>query len=188
MSAALLNLAAFKIGWIAVVFAAASGKPWAGIAVVAVVVIVHLLRTPRASAELVVLVAASVIGFAWESILVALDLVDYGSGIAHPAMAPFWIVAMWVLFATTLNVGMRWMRRSTFIAALAGGVGGPLAFAAGERAGAVEFGDPMVSLAAVAVGWTLLLPLLVVVAERFDGYAAHPVPSSARDGARGGAS
>ena len=77
---------------------------------------------------------------------------------------------MWVLFATTLNVGMRWLRKSVFVAAAAGAIGGPMAFIAGEAAGAVSFTEPTVTLLAIGAGWMILLPALVQLSRRFDGY------------------
>ena len=78
---------------------------------------------------------------------------------------------MWVLFATTLNVGMRWLHKSNLVAIAAGAIGGPLSFLAGERAGAVSFADPLFSLGVISIGWALLLPILVRVAARFDGHS-----------------
>ena len=178
MKAAVINLVGFKLGWAAVILTAAASMPALGLVAIAAVVALHLARTPDARPETIMLVAAAAIGLVWESVLVATGLLTYDTGLLLPGMAPYWIVAMWVLFATTLNVGMRWMRRSAIVAAVAGGVGGPMAFAAGERLGAVTFADPVVSLAAVGVGWALLLPMLVNVAKRYDGHA--PVPVTAK--------
>jgi hypothetical protein len=83
-------------------------------------------------------------------------------------MAPYWIVAMWVLFATTINVGMRWLRRSRSVAGIAGAVGGPLAFFAGNSVGAVEFLSPAIALISIGIGWAVLLPLMVQIAIRLD--------------------
>ncbi len=175
MKSAVINLLSFKLGWAAVILAAAASMPALGLIAIAAVVALHLARTPDARPETIMLIAAAAIGLVWESVLVATGLLSYETGLLVPGMAPYWIVAMWVLFATTLNVGMRWMRKSAVIAALAGGLGGPMAFAAGERMGAVTFADPVVSLVAVGFGWALLLPMLVNVAKRYDGHAAVPV-------------
>ena len=75
---------------------------------------------------------------------------------------------MWVLFATTLNIGMRWLRKSLVIAAIAGAIGGPLSFLAGEKAGAVMFSDTTIALAIIGLGWAVLLPLLVRFAIRSE--------------------
>jgi hypothetical protein len=59
---------------------------------------------------------------------------------------------MWIAFATTLNVSMRWLRGRPELALLFGAVGGPLAFYAGERLGAVTVHRPAGGTGG-AVGW-----------------------------------
>ena len=142
MKPLLINLTLFKAGWLAAVFAAAATLPAAGTAAVALVVAVHVFRSEQRRAEITLLVASALIGTAWESLLVQAGIVSYTTGMLVAGMAPYWIVAMWVLFATTLNVGMRWLRKSWIVAAIAGAVGGPLSFIAGEKAGAVVFTEP----------------------------------------------
>jgi cell division protein FtsW (lipid II flippase) len=86
-------------------------------------------------------------------------------------IAPYWMVAMWALFATTLNVSLRWLRPHVGLAALIGAVGGPAAYYAGARLGAIEFTVAGAAMAAIALGWAVLTPLLLRVAARLDGYA-----------------
>ena len=139
MKTIFLNLLFFKIAWTASVFGAAAGVPLAGLAAVAIAVAFHLFRARDARAEVCLLAVAALFGLAWESTLVAAGLLDYGD--TASGVAPFWIVGMWVLFATTLNVGMRWLHRSTLVAMAAGAIGGPLSFFAGSKAGAVTVGS-----------------------------------------------
>lgn len=44
------------------------------------------------------------------------------------------------------------------------------AYYAGAKLGGVSFPDPTLALVALAVGWALLTPILVMLSERFDGY------------------
>jgi hypothetical protein len=53
-------------------------------------------------------------------------------------------------------------------------VAGPLAYYAGARLGAVELSHPLRDLALLAAAWTCILPGLVRLAERCDGYALRP--------------
>ena len=98
-----------------------------------------------------------------------------GGFLAYPTsetsgtLAPYWIVAMWVLFATTLNVGMKWLRKNLLLASVAGAIGGPLSFLAGQQAGAVTLGDNAILV--IGLGWAVLLPAITVVARAFDGYS-----------------
>ena len=86
---------------------------------------------------------------------------------------------MWVLFATTLNIGLKWVKRHWLLAAAAGAVGGPMAFFGGERLGAVILDDATVSLAVIGIGWAVLLPVLASLAARCNGYDATAVPAMA---------
>ena len=158
------NLLLFKVGWLACVIGAAQGIAWLGTATVALVVAEHLRKSMQPSREMVLLTAAGLVGLVWESTLVATGLIEYGSGL----IAPYWIIAMWILFATTLNIGMQWVKKHWLVAAVAGAIGGPVAFAGGERLGAVTFTDPL-SLFVIGLGWAILLPILAEVAQRFDG-------------------
>lgn len=166
MHSIFINLSLFKAGWLASVFTAAASVPAAGATVVAVVVAVHLIRAENVETEAQLLLFAALLGLGWESLLVSMGLVQYSTASAFPGLAPYWIVGMWVLFATTINVGLRWLHRHIAIAAIAGAIGGPLSFIAGETVGAVTFTEPRISLLVIAAGWALLLPLLVRVAAR----------------------
>ena len=86
-----------------------------------------------------------------------------------PHIAPPWILALWALFASTLNVSLRWLRGRIVVAVVLGAVAGPLSYWAGVRMGAVEFTQPVVALVALAVGWAVFTPLLMVLSARYDG-------------------
>ncbi len=167
MKSIAINLTLFKIGWVAVVFSAAAGIAEVGVATVALVVMVHLLRAEKATREMRLLMVAALAGLTWESLLVVASVLDYPTYNAN-LFAPYWIIAMWVLFATTLNVGMQWLQRNLLLAGVAGAVGGPLSFLAGEKAGAVVIGDG--GLLFIAAGWAVLLPAMAFAATRLNGY------------------
>lgn len=168
MNAMLINLSLFKAGWLAAVFAAAASLPILGTAAIGIAVAVHLWRSDAPRDELLLLALAAALGFAWESLLVYTGIVQYGANAALAATAPYWIVALWVLFATTLNVGMRWLRKNLLVASVFGALGGPLSFLAGEKAGAVSFSDTSAALVVIGLGWAVMLPLLVRYAARND--------------------
>jgi hypothetical protein len=159
------NLVLFKLGWVACVMLAAAGQPVMATLVVAAVVLAHLATVPVKSKESMLLVSAAVIGMTWESLLVRFGIVSYPGYTDAAALAPYWIVAMWVLFATTINHGLRWIKRSWIVASAAGLIGGPLAFFSGAQLGAVEFSNTLLALVSIGVGWAVLLPALALVAD-----------------------
>ena len=167
----LLNLLLFQIGWFACVLSGASERPWLGTAVAMLIVTFHVFRARIPEAELKLVLIAVVVGTVWDSMLVWLEWLQYSSGTLVPNTAPHWIVLLWALFATILNVSLRWLRGKWGIAALAGAVGGPLAYYGGHRLGALEFGNRSAALITLAIGWAMITPMLMALSERFDGYA-----------------
>jgi hypothetical protein len=171
----LINFAIFQLCWFACVLSGAAALPAIGIGVVALAVVYHLSQARRPLPEAILLVCAGLIGAAWDGQLSGYGWLVYPSGEFARWAAPTWIIAMWVSFATTLNVSMRWLRGRPELAVLFGAIGGPLAFYAGQRLGGVQFSDTLVALAALSAGWALITPVLVSLATRLDGFA-EPVP------------
>ena len=173
LSKTLANFLLFQLGWFACVLGGAGQWHWVGTMVVILIAAWHLSSASDLSAELKLLVSALVIGVCWESFLVGTQLLQYGHGQLVSSLAPHWIVAMWVLFATTFNVSLRWLKQRWMLAAVLGAVGGPMAFLAGQKLDAVVMPNTAQALIILSVGWMILTPILVLVSERFDGFRAQ---------------
>ncbi len=165
------NVVLFQIGWFACVWSAAAHQPWIGVLVTTGVVVAHVLRAPMPEAELKLVCLALAVGLVFDSFLVWQGWLQYSSGIVFSNVAPYWIVSLWGLFATLLNVSLRWMRGRWGTALVFGAAGGPAAYYGGLRLGALEFGNMPAGLLALAIGWAMLTPLLLSLSARFDGYA-----------------
>ena len=165
------NFVLFQIGWFSCVLSAAAYQPWFGILVTTAVVVTHVLRAPIPTAELKLVLLSLGLGLVFDSLLVWQGWLQYSSGMVFSNIAPYWIVALWGLFATLLNISLRWMRDRWVLAIVFGAVGGPAAYYGGLRLGALEFGNMPAGLLALAIGWALLTPLLLALSSRFDGYA-----------------
>jgi hypothetical protein len=165
------NFVAFQLGWFACVLGAAHGSPWVGSLAVLAIVAWHLRHAPRPRSELALVLIAAVIGAAWESALAALGWVRFPNGALIEGAAPHWMIALWMLFATTLNVSLAWLKRNLAFAAVIGAVGGPLAYLGGAKLGALVLVEQGPALAALALGWAALTPLLLFIARRYDGFA-----------------
>lgn len=167
-----INFVAFQLGWFASVLSAAALAPWFGALVVLGVLAMHLARAARPRAELALLVLCGGIGGLWDSFLVTMGWVAYPSGMFMEGAAPYWIIMMWLLFATTLNVSMGWLKGRPLLAAGFGLAGGPLSYIAGEKLGGIILVDTQAALIALALAWAVLMPLLLLLAERLNGITA----------------
>lgn len=133
------------------------------------VILWHLADVVRPFAAAVPIVLTGLLGGIWDSLLVNLNLIHYPSGMVFTWMAPYWIIALWMAFATTFNLAFHWLHGRLLPATLFGAVGGPLAWWAGARLGALELVNPIPALTALSLGWMVMMPLLMQLAARFDG-------------------
>jgi hypothetical protein len=163
------NFIAFQLGWFSCVLGAAHGRPWLGPLVVLAIVLLHLFLSSRPMHELRLIASAMLLGLVIDSLLLASGWLQYPNGAWLAGFAPYWIIAMWALFATTLNVSMRWIQGRTGLAVLLGSIGGPLSYLAGQKMGAISFLEPTYALLALAAAWGLAMPLLAALAAHFDG-------------------
>ncbi|MGQ9686111.1 MAG: DUF2878 domain-containing protein [Thiobacillaceae bacterium] len=155
-----LNLLAFQAAWFATVLGAAHGLPWLGPVAVLAAVVLHLAQSTQRWPELRLLSAAFVLGFLFENALLNAGVVGY---VGDPVWVPLWMLALWPLFATTLNVSLAWFKSRRGLAMLAGALAGPPAYAGGEALGAIRLYGP--ALWILAAGWAVTFPLLLAVAR-----------------------
>lgn len=175
----LTNAVAFQLGWFACVLGGAHQLPWLGTLIAALIVTWHLSKAQRPGRELTLLAAVGALGAMWDSVLVAAGWLAYPSGTLLANTAPHWIVAMWVLFASTLNVSLRWLRGRWLLATALGAIAGPLAYYAGTKLDGVVISEPLFGFTALALGWAAFMPLLIRLSTRLDGMRAVPATAGA---------
>lgn len=173
----LINIIAFKIGWISAVLGGANGLPLAGTGVILMAIVVHLSVVEEPSRELTLVLLIGLVGLCADSILVAAGWLTYANGTIVTGLAPYWIVAMWMLFATTLNVTFRWLRSRLVLAAAIGAISGPASYYAGSKIGAVEFTQFIPAVVGLGVAWMFLFPMFLTLARFLDGTQAPVLQS-----------
>jgi len=165
----LANVVLFQFAWLSSVIGAANQMPWLGPVVVLATIVLHLQSAHKPFDELLLVIACGFIGAIFDSILVFAGWVSYPAGSFSEYFAPYWIITLWMLFATTLNVSMRWLRGKQKLAALFGFYGGPTSYIAGAALDGIELTNQFAALLALAIGWAIMMPVLMRLAEVLDG-------------------
>ncbi len=158
-----------QLGWFACVLSAAHDVPWMGVATAVMLVAIHLARVERLLTEFKLLVSVVAMGAIWESLPVLSGLLAYPNGMILPGAAPYWILALWALFAAQFNTTFGWLKQRVLLASVLGAIAGPMSFRAGAALGAVRFVHPLPAMILLAIGWAILMPLLIVFSRRWDG-------------------
>jgi hypothetical protein len=159
-----VNFVAFYAGWFAGVAGAGRGWRFLGPAVVIGLVALHLRLVPDARREALVITTVAVLGFCVDTLQTVLGVLAFGDGGSTAWVPPLWLLALWVIFATTLRVSFGWLAGRDALAATLGAVVGPLSYWAGVRLGAAAFPNMTLSFVALAFEWALMLPLAVWLA------------------------
>ena len=152
------NAVAYQVAWLAIIIGAAQGYGWAGALIALAVAAIHVASQRSRAAELKLIACAVAVGVAHETLLMQLGFVDFTPSGWNFALAPYWMVALWVAFATTFRHSLHWVMRRPWIAIAAGAVGGPLAYLAGARLGALNLAD--FAVPALAVTFALAMAVL----------------------------
>lgn len=176
-----INFFLFQIGWFACVIGAAKQMPWLGVAVVGAIVIWHLSQAIRPKLEVYLIIITLIVGAIYDQTMLQNNLLTYQAHGWSNSITPVWILALWAEFATILNVSLRWMKdiksaTKWLIALLFGAIGGPLAYIAAARLGAVQLDNLPLSYIGLSLGWAIITPLLLKLSERFDGFRLAEEP------------
>ena len=163
----LVNYTLYQIGWFACVLGAASQRPWTGCLIATILVGVHLALSVERVLEVRLVVLATAVGAAVEVIQIAAGTYRFTSGTVNNALPPPWLLAMWAQFATTFRFSLRSVVTRPVLAVLFGAAGGPIAFLAGERLGAVTLLPPLgQSLFRLSISWAVALVVFSAVVLR----------------------
>jgi hypothetical protein len=163
----IINIAAMQIAWFACVLGAANRVAWIGTAITVLVAALHLSRAARPAVEIRLIGSALLIGLVLDSALASGGLMSFASDAWVPGLTTHWMLALWVGFATTLTSSLAWLMARPAIAVSFGAVGGPLAYGAGAKLGALTLISPL-ALPAIAACWAVAMWLFVLLVRRVN--------------------
>jgi hypothetical protein len=162
-----VNYTLYQIGWFACVLGGAWHRPWTGFTIAVVLIGVHVALSMERALEARLVVLAAIVGTFVECLQIAAGTYRFTSGTLADGLPPPWLLAMWAQFATTFRFSLRSVMKRPLVAALFGAAGGPIAFVAGERLGAVILLPPLWrGLLLLSVSWAMALLVFTAIVAR----------------------
>ncbi|MDD2833223.1 MAG: DUF2878 domain-containing protein [Methylotenera sp.] len=163
----LANFLLFQLAWFACVAGAAYGMPWLGVSVTLMTTAWHLYQSKRAKPEMLLMFGVLLIGASFDQIMLLSELVTYQQHGWSTSLVPVWIMALWLAFASTLNLSLAWMQGRYLMATVFGASGGPLAYFGAQNIGAVTL-PGSASYIALSIGWAIITPALLYLAKHIN--------------------
>lgn len=157
----LINFTLFQLGWLLLVVWPGLGSTVLALALVAF----HLSLISRAwRAELRFIVIGTLIGSLLDGLWFQTGILSDQAG---SLWTPYWLMAVWAIFLTTLAHSLAWMHQKPWLPWILAPVSGPFAYWAASRLGPIELDQGVISLLALAIGWLLVFPLLLWLQRRY---------------------
>ena len=159
-----VNYVLYQTGWFACILGAAWDWPVTGFLIAVVLTAAHLHLSADRARETRAILLALALGLVVEGFQVWSGTYRFRSGVVVAWMSPPWLLMMWAQFATTFRSSLRSIMTVPVRAALFGLVGGPIAFVAGERLGAVMLARPLApGLVRLGLAWGVALAVCALL-------------------------
>ena len=101
------------------------------------------------------------VGVILDGFLQASGWVDYGQWFnGSQWLPPYWILMLWMGFALSLKIGMRWLFKHYWLGAIFLIIGAPLSYFSADKLGAVVLQKPTAVMLLIAVGWWFYFSVL----------------------------
>ena len=165
MTSKIINFILFQLVWFICILGAAINETYTAVAFSLLLILLHFYLVKDRKNELKILLVASIIGFLFDGFLLKSELVLYTNHGWSYSITPLWIIVLWMGFAITLNSSLSWLKKKIKLSAVFGAIGGPLAYLAGEKLEAVTLMAP-ITLIVIAIGWSLITPLLIYISHK----------------------
>jgi hypothetical protein len=152
---AIASLLLFKVSWLLLVLMNNSA-----LMPVVLIQIVSLVINPHFNRKYPVILTLATAGFLLEQGAAAVGIITISCADTLP-----WLALLWFSFVLALSHGLDFLGKLPLWGqVLAGGLLGPLAYAAASRLGALSFGSSLpASLLLLSAGWALFLPIAMAM-------------------------
>lgn len=166
MKAKILNFVLFQAAWFCCVLSAARGLWWVPPIGAMCICAVHMWMIEQRLPASLLLGIVTLLGTAIDVVLWKAGIVSFAHADATVLSGAVWFASLWAAFATTLQLSLAWMQSRPLVAIAFGAIGGPLAYLAGERLGAIVLPSKLQSLIVLSIEWAILTPLLMWITVR----------------------
>ena len=161
-----INFALFQISWFACVLGGAHNVAWYGVGVAFLILILQISISKHRQLDIRLVFSALALGLIFDAIPLHMGWISFASmPYWSNALAPAWMLALWAMLATTLNMSLAWLKPKPILSILLGAISGPLAYLGGARLGAMQIHNMQTSMIYLAAGWGLAMWLLFRLAN-----------------------
>jgi hypothetical protein len=157
----LINALLFQLAW----FGCVAGGDSLAFALLVIIFYIHIKYLKLDRTELIFIGLVAFAGFLMDTILSIAGIFKFEN--IQFGYIPTWLICLWMIFATTINLSLAWLHDRLLLALVLGAIGGPMSYFAGSNLSSVVIAPPQfVSLVIISLCWAVFFPLVLYAARR----------------------
>jgi hypothetical protein len=160
----LINVIGFQVLWWWCVLCGREGADFLAIAVVLIACAAHL-RWVESWPDALPILTITLLGCVLDQTMYHFNHVVFAHQESEAQWIPLWMAGLWLGFACTLNVSMRWLQNYWWLALILGAIFGPVAYLGAEKLGAIKLMQGNTTMILLAIGWGFLFPCLLRIRQ-----------------------
>lgn len=82
-------------------------------------------------------------------------------------LSPWWLVGIWIFFATTIRHSLKWLVGRPILGAISGGLAGMFVYTTAENVGSLYFIHPTMGPIVILATFAILVPALIHIINRW---------------------
>lgn len=173
------HMLAYYVVWSICIYSAANGYIWFGLAVALAVTTLQfvwqVILQRQITHLLSFLIYLTVIGFIGDSILIFVNVVAFSANPFSFPFSPPFMIGIWLNFAMLFYALMSWFITRPILLAVFAFVGFIIAYLLGATIGAAVLTYGTWSLITIGTLWTCMLPISIMIFDRFIGLPKAPI-------------
>lgn len=158
----LLNFILFQVNWFSCVLSAKFGVYFIGVIMVGISAVFHVYKAKEKAYLVRFFLWTIAFGAILDTLLINYGVMSFSKELSPHGMVPAFMIAMWLNFATTLDLSMSWIKNRYGVAVILGFFGGPMAYYGGYTLGVLQLDLGIYkSLFYIGLEWALAMILLL---------------------------
>jgi predicted neutral ceramidase superfamily lipid hydrolase len=166
-----LNFFTFYIAWWAILISQWKSNPLVGWVIWGAVILVHFFVVSiNKKKDLIEVILIAAAGLVLDTILGKAGILTFNNSYSS-VLPPLWLVAIWIIFATTISYTFVLIRNKPLAQVVTGGFFAPVSYITGAKFGLLSVYQPFWAYYAIhGACWLVFFPLCFIISKKVKGF------------------
>ena len=168
----IFNILGLQITWGACAYGATQSLPMLGVYVGLTYIVLHFVFVDERQRDMYVGLIIGLLGILLDIMNEHFNIVSFRTQVSSYLTLPYWLLVLWAVFSLMVPHSLYWLRKNTFVASLAGAIGGSMSYWMGHKLGALTFSAPTsISFLIYFIQWGIFFPIALYIVKFISNFS-----------------